>query len=226
MTAEFEILYLDDHLVVINKPAGICIHRGERSEDGEDFVLQLLHAQLNRYLYPVHRLDRGTSGVLAFALSRKAAAGLQASMQAEDSCKQYLTLVRGSTEASFCSRRPLTSEAGQKQPAISHFAKLAEFSRCSLLRARIETGRRHQIRRHLQHLAHQVIGDSTYGKGRINKWHREHFGLPRMFLHAEKLCVVHPISGEHCDWHAPLAKDLREYLLRMEDVDRGLVEML
>ncbi|MHC5066159.1 MAG: RluA family pseudouridine synthase [Planctomycetota bacterium] len=226
MSAPLEVLHLDEQLVVVNKPSGIAVHRGERSEDGEEFILQRLKNQIDRYLYPVHRLDRGTSGVLSFALSKPAAAALQASLRAESARKEYLCLVRGSTAERFTCDRPLTSEEGQRQAALSHFEKLGEFYRCSLLRARIETGRRHQIRRHLQHEAHQIIGDSSYGKGRINKWFRDKHGLPRMFLHAERLSIEHPESGEACSWHAPLPDDLREFLLGLPEIDSALVARL
>ncbi len=223
MSSPLEVLHLDEHLVVVNKPSGLSVHRGERSEEGEEFLLQRLKAQIDRYLYPVHRLDRGTSGLLSFALSKKSAAALQASLQADTAIKEYLCLVRGSTAANFSSDRPLTSEEGQKQPALSHFEKLGEFYRCSLLRVRIETGRRHQIRRHLQHEAHHIIGDSSYGKGRINKWFRDKHALPRMFLHAERLSLAHPATGESCTWRAPLPEDLRRFLLALPEVDAGLV---
>ena len=122
--------------------------------------------------------------------------------------------------------RPLTGEHGNKQPASSEFERIAEFSRCSLLRVRITTGRRHQIRRHLDGLAHQIIGDTTYGKGRINQWFRENYGLPRMFLHAARLAVAHPATGEPLDLRAPLPDDLRAFLTRLPDVDAELVAAL
>lgn len=212
------ILHLDEHLVVVDKPAGLTVHRGERSEAGEEFLLQRTRETIDRYIYPVHRLDRNTSGIVAFGLSKPAAAGLQAAMQDPHACKEYLVLTRGGTEERFVSERPLTNENGDRQPAHTEFETLAEFARCSLLRARIHTGRKHQIRRHLQHLGHHVIGDSTYGKGRINKWFRSEHGLPRMFLHATRLALVHPVTGEPCDWHCPLPEDLRAFLAGLPDL--------
>ena len=205
------VLHLDDDLVAVSKPAGLTVHRGPRSTDDEHFVLQTLARQIDRWLYPVHRLDRNTSGVMVFALSTEMAAALQASLQSDDAEKEYLVLARGETPLEFRSDRPLTGDSGEPQPASTEFRRLAVVPRASLLAARIHTGRTHQIRRHLAHLAHHVIGDSTYGKGRINKWFRER-GLPRMFLHARRLAFDHPRSGERIALRDPLAADLAGFL--------------
>ncbi len=205
------ILHVDDDLVAISKPAGLTVHRGPRSERDEQFVLQTLARQIDRWLYPVHRLDRNTSGVMVFALSKVMAAGLQAALQDDAAEKEYLVLARGEAPLVFASDRPLTGDNGEPQPARTEFRRLTTFPRSSLLAARIHTGRTHQIRRHLAHLAHHVIGDSTYGKGRINKWFRER-GLPRMFLHARRLVFDHPRTGERVVVRDPLAPDLAVFL--------------
>lgn len=224
--AEIDVLWLDDDVVVVSKPPWMSVHRGPRSEYGERFVLQTVRDQILRHLFPVHRLDRQTSGVLAFGLRKEMAARLQANLQADDAEKRYLVLCRGETEAAFVSDRPLTDEKGDRQPACTEFRRLAAFSRCSLLEARLRTGRTHQIRRHLDHLAHQVIGDSTHGKGRINGWFREQFKLPRMFLHARVLAFRHPRTDERLVVRDALPGDLREFLARLPDVPAGLVEEL
>jgi tRNA pseudouridine65 synthase len=221
-TVPLRILHRDEHVVVVSKPGGLAVHRGDRSEDGEEFLLQRLREQIGRYLYPVHRLDRGTSGVIAYALSKDAARALQEAMQRDDARKEYLVLARGSTPDRFVSDRPLGNERGELQPARTEFEKLGELARCSLLRARLFTGRKHQIRRHLDHLAHQVIGDSTHGKGRINRWFRERYGLPRMFLHAERLEVAHPGGEGRLALHDPLPDDLRGFLARLAGGAEGL----
>ena len=211
-----EVLHLDEDLVAVVKPADMNVHREQRAGARGRHALQTVSRQIGRYVFPVHRLDRNTSGILVFALSAEAATSLQAGWP--EATKTYLTLVRGETPESFVSEKPLKGSTGEPQPARSTFRRLATFSRCSLLEVTIDTGRKHQIRRHLSALAHQVIGDSSYGKGRINRFFRDEYGLPRMFLHATRLKVAHPVTGEPLAWHVPLPDDLRGFLDRLPDV--------
>jgi len=219
--SHLEVLYQDDVLVAVNKPPWILVHRIPAARDDPCYVLQLLRDQLGRLLFPVHRLDRQASGVLTFAFGPEEARLLHDRLKEPETVKEYLVLVRGSTPERFESRRPLTGKE-----SWTEFTKIAELSRSSLLRARLHTGRKHQVRRHLHHLAHQVIGCTRYGKGRINRSLRETYGLPRLFLHAQLLELDHPVSGERLRLEAPLARDLREFLSRLPDVDRELVASL
>jgi tRNA pseudouridine65 synthase len=223
--AGISVLYRDDVLVIADKPGGMLVHRSRESSD-RVFLLQELRNQLGQHLYPVHRIDRAASGAIAFALSSDAARAVQAALGRDDARKEYLVLVRGSAPAAGEIDRPLTGENGEPQAARTSFERLAELSRCSLLRVRIHTGRRHQIRRHLAHLRHQVIGDTSYGKGGINRFLRQGFGLPRLFLHAAALGFEHPFAGGRLEVRAPLAEDLRSFLLRLPDVDPALVARL
>ncbi|NNF43853.1 MAG: pseudouridylate synthase [Phycisphaerales bacterium] len=212
-----DVIHQDDDVVVVDKPPGLTVHRHERSGRREPVVLQTLSKQLGRFLYPVHRLDRNTSGVLCFALSPDSARELQAALARPTCVKEYLVLVRGTTPPTFESTRPLRNDRGEPQPSRTECTRLAVCARCSLLRVRLHTGRYHQIRRHLNHLAHHVIGDTTHGKGRINQWFRDEYGLPRMFVHATRL-VIDPLrTGSRAEWHAPLADDLRRFLTRLPD---------
>ncbi len=215
------ILYRDERLVAVDKPGGLLVHRSPQAADRTALV-QILRDQIGHYVHPVHRLDRAASGVILFALDREAAAAAQTALAAPDTIKSYVVLVRGSTEAHFESRRPLRSEAGRPQPAWTEFRRRAEMSRCTLLEARLHTGRRHQIRRHLSHLAHQVIGDTRYGKGRINNELRLRHGLPRLFLHARRLEMDHPTAAGRLEIEAPLAADLRAFLARLPDTPDDL----
>ena len=220
-----EILYQDESLIAVNKPSGLIVHRTKESSD-RVYLLQTLGRQVDKYLYPVHRLDRASSGIILFALSSEDAKLLQEEICHKEASKKYFALVRGSTPQEWEMTRPLSNDAKVKQNAHTSFRKIAEFSRCSLLIAEIYTGRRHQIRRHLNHCAHQILGDTTYGKGKINTFFRENYQLPRLFLHAFSLEIKHPRSKEPLQIKAPLFQDLREFLLRLPDCDPALVESL
>ena len=220
-----DILYQDDDLLVADKPPALLVHRSRESSD-RVFLLQMLRDQVERYLYPVQRLDRAASGAISFALSSEMARELQASLTSPAALKEYLVLVRGSAASSGEIDRPLTGANGEKKDALTRFEKIGEVYRSSLLRVRIFTGRRHQIRRHLAGLGHQVIGDTTYGKGKINRFLREEHGLPRMFLHCARLEFDHPQGGERVEVRAPLAEDLRSYLLGLPGCPPELLEEL
>lgn len=224
-SAPLAVRYLDSDLVVVSKPAGMLMHRSSAAR-GAPLLLQHVRDQLARRVYPVHRLDRATSGLVAFAFDSDGARRLQQALADPATRKEYLVLARGETPDHFASTRPLGDERGVPQEAHTEFTRLAVFSRCTLLAARLHTGRRHQIRRHLDHLAHQVIGDTTHGKGRINRYFRAHYGLPRLFLHAALLAFGHPRDGARMTLCDPLPADLCGFLLRLPDVDPLLVAQL
>ena len=214
---EIEILFEDASLLVVNKPSGLLVHRTLESRD-QRFLLQELRNQIGgRHLYPVHRLDRAASGAIAFALSSEIARGLQESLSASDTEKEYLALVRGVAPEAGEIDRPLTSERGVAQEARTNFVRAESFERSTLLRVRILTGRRHQIRRHLSHIRHPILGDSTYGKGGINRLYRERYGLSRLFLHCHRLTFCHPVQKETLRIEAPLASDLEDVLKKVRD---------
>ena len=207
------ILHQDDLLVAVSKPGGLLVHRTPASRDTL-FLLQLLRDQLGGdWLYPIHRLDRAASGVMIFGRSPEAAKFLQAALSAPDAVKTYLALVRGTTREKWEIDRPLTCrETRKKQLARTSFERVREIPiddayTLTLVRARIHTGRRHQIRRHLAHTKNHILGDTTYGKGRINRHFREKFGLPRMFLHCARLEFDHPGGSGRVAVRAPLAED-------------------
>ncbi len=224
MSAEIPVLARTAGWIAVDKPPGLAVHRSRMTGADREFLLQRVRDQIGQHLYPVHRLDRPTSGVLLFGLSSEAARTLQAALAEPEAIKEYLVLVRGSTETKFHSNRPLTERRpnGEKIPreALTHFEKIGEFEGCSLLKARLVTGRRHQIRRHLQHISHQVIGDTEYGKGRLNRRLREQYGLPRLFLHAIRLSFREPDAEAPVTIEAPLAEDLRSFLNRLPDFPR------
>ncbi len=187
---------------------------------------QLLTAQLGERLFGVHRLDRGASGVLVFARSSEAASVLHDAIRADSTIKEYLVAARDRTPESFTIDKPLKGRSGQALPARTECTRIATVGRHSLLRVRIRSGRRHQIRRHLKHLAHNVLGDTSHGKGRINAYLREHYGLPRMFLHAWRLTFDDPFTAEPRRLEARLPDDLRAFLLRVPEFDAAILEQL
>ncbi|HEX6882208.1 MAG TPA: pseudouridine synthase [Planctomycetota bacterium] len=208
------ILHLDERVVVVAKPAGLLVHRTQ-SGSGEEALLQRLRDQLGQRVFPVQRLDRWASGLVAFGLDPEATADLQAGLQAPAALKEYLVLARGACPRRFECRAPLVDDKDVARTAHTTFARLAFLPGlpASLLRARLHTGRYHQIRRHLALLGHHVVGDSRYGKARTNRA-AARLGLTRLFLHAWRLAVPRPELGPLAV-RAPLAADLRGVLARL-----------
>ena len=206
------VLFQDEWFVAVHKPSGLLVHRDERHPDAPA-VLQIVRDQLGKFLYPVHRLDRATSGILIYGFSSKDAAALQAVMTDGAAHKGYQALVRwpGSFpdlgERWICDR-PLHDEKDVAREAKSEFALVETFRRCALIDCRIYTGRYHQIRRHLNHCGRHILGDTTHGKGRLNELYRQRYGLERLFLHAGRLTVQHPRTGALLDVHDPLPAEL------------------
>ncbi|HEV8583112.1 MAG TPA: pseudouridine synthase [Thermoanaerobaculia bacterium] len=200
-------LYRDDFLLAVNKPSGMAVHRGLARE--RIVVLQSVRASVGSRLYPVHRLDRATSGALLLALDPATARRLQEKLQAGEVEKRYLALVRGIPPESGVIDHPVPrSPGGPRVPAVTVFRRLAVFERYALVEARPLTGRFHQIRRHFKHASHPLIGDVHYGKGEHNRLFRERFGLHRLALHALELAFAHPETGEKLRIFAPVPEDL------------------
>ena len=210
-----DILYLDDYLAIVNKPAGWLVHRTPLDKGETRFVLQTLRDQIGRHVWPVHRLDKGTSGVLLFALDADTARTLgQAFESGQGLQKTYRAVVRGWPADAGLIDHPLKrmpddmrTERTEVQPAQSRFATLRHFdlplpqqgfasTRCAEVALAPLTGRRHQLRRHMKHIAHPIIGDATHGKGPLNRAVADLIGLQRLWLHAERLQMAHPVSGQ------------------------------
>lgn len=205
--SHLSILYRDELLIAINKPAGLAVHRGLARD--RTFALQLVRDQIGRHVHAVHRLDRATSGVLLFALAPGTARRMQERFAAGAVAKRYLALVRGIPPAAGVIDHPVPGdEEGPRVPAVTEFRRLATFERYALVEARPRTGRFHQIRRHFKHLSHPLIGDVRYGKGEHNRLFRERFGLHRLALHALELAFDHPHTREELRIVAPLPEDL------------------
>ena len=208
------ILYLDERIVVVNKPSGLLVHRSPIDRHETRFAVQMLRDQLGRRVYPAHRLDKGTSGALAFALDREMAATLAVAFAGRDVAKTYVAVVRGWPAesgvidhelAAVQDEYALPAESAAK-PARTLFRRLATVelpvrvdrypsSRYALLELHPETGRRHQLRRHLAHVSHPIVGDSTYGKGRHNRLFADLYGVRRLMLACIGLDFAHPLTG-------------------------------
>lgn len=206
-----EVLFLDDHYCAINKPEGLLVHRSSIAKDASEFALQLLRDQLGKKVYPIHRIDRATSGILIFALSEEAASRLGVLFMEKEVQKYYLTFVRGFLPSEGVVDRPLMNERKTKEyEALTGFKCLKTVSfpipydkypevRYSLALAEPKTGRTHQIRRHFAKLRHYIIGDSKHGNTKKNKFFRAQWGWDRMMLHACRLTFVHPFTKQVCD---------------------------
>ena len=219
------IIYQDERVVAIHKPSGLLVHRSELDRHETRFAVQLLRDQLGRHVYPAHRLDRGTSGVLVFALDKDTARALGGQFERQEVIKTYLAVVRGHPpeagriDHALSRRRDDAEWVGERstdeaQPAVTDFRRLATCelphqvdryptSRYALVELTPHTGRRHQLRRHLKHIAHPIIGDATFGKGRHNRLFQQLFGCHRMLLACVRMQLRHPVDGRILDLCAP-----------------------
>lgn len=211
-----EILYQDEVLVAVNKPAGMLVHRSWLDRHETQFVMQTLRDQIGQLVYPIHRLDRPTSGVLLFALNSEIANLLCKQFEQKQIEKQYLAVVRGYVTGHGEIDYPLKVQLDKiadkfsqpdkaPQSAVTFYEGLQTVempygvgryatSRYSLVRLIPQTGRKHQLRRHMKHIFHPILGDTQYGDLHQNRALMEHTGCARLLLHAEKLTFAHPLT--------------------------------
>jgi tRNA pseudouridine65 synthase len=228
------ILYSDDAIVVVNKPSGLLVHRSPIDRHETRFAVQIVRDQLGRRVYPVHRLDKGTSGVLAFALDRETARSLASAFAGHQVVKTYLAIVRGWPAETGEIDYPLAAvqdeyapspETGPKESRtlfrrletveLPHRVDRYPTSRYALVELQPDTGRRHQLRRHLAHVSHPIIGDSTYGKGRHNRLFAELFGVQRLLLACVRLEFAHPRDGRDLCFEAAPGEGFESVVLRL-----------
>ncbi|MDB5802589.1 MAG: pseudouridylate synthase [Rhodocyclales bacterium] len=231
------ILHRDEHLIAIHKPAGLLVHRTALDRHETRFAVQLLRDQIGQHVWPVHRLDRGTSGVLLFALDPSSLRACSAQFEKGTVEKEYRAVVRGWPADSGQIDHPLprileNTDRGHPdalnapQAAFTHYQCLARCelplpdgrfptSRYALLALQPKTGRRHQLRRHLKHIAHPIIGDATYGKGPHNRAIAALSHRTRMLLACTSLQICHPASGDLLSIECPLAEDFNSTLRAM-----------
>ncbi|GAB3337144.1 tRNA pseudouridine(65) synthase TruC [Marivirga atlantica] len=218
-----DIIYQDEQLVAINKPHGLLVHRSKIAAEADVFALQLLRDQLGQKVYPVHRIDRKTSGILLFALSEEMDKSMKQLFAEKQVGKTYLAIVRGFTEDKGTIDYALRKENGQLQEAVTHYRTLQRTeiavpfgkhntSRYSLLEVKPETGRMHQIRKHMAHINHPIIGDRPHGCNKQNKLFKEKWQMDKMMLHAKELNFTHPTSNKAVNIKADISSEFERTL--------------
>jgi tRNA pseudouridine65 synthase len=247
MRETLPILYRDDWLLAVHKPSGLLVHRSLIDRHETRFAMQLVRDQIGQHVFPVHRLDKGCSGVLLFALDECSARRLGQAFESGPVEKWYTAVVRGwmpergeidhplaRRDDGYGARETALDAAGCRQspPGVRQQAALTRYwrlsvgeiperaeagqsfptSRYSLVALQPVTGRQHQIRRHLKHLAHPIIGDATHGKGAHNRLFERRFGVRRLLLACRSMTVPHPVDGRILRIDAPLADDMRRVL--------------
>lgn len=213
-----EIIYQDEYLVAVNKPAGMLVHRSWLDKHETQFVMQTLRDQIGQHVFPLHRLDRPTSGVLVFALSSEIASNVMPMFANHEMVKTYHAIVRGWIEEGDVLDYPLKEELDkiadkfakqdkEAQSAVTEYQPLAKVevpfstgkfptTRYCLVEMKPKTGRKHQLRRHMAHLRHPIVGDTTHGDGKHNRLYREEYDCHRLMLHASELRFVHPYTKQ------------------------------
>lgn len=218
-----DIIYQDEHIVAINKPHGLLVHQSPIARDADEFAIQLLRDQIGQRVFPAHRLDRKTSGVLVFTLDKESDRALQMQFQEKITVKRYLALLRGFAPEEMTIDYALHRDDGVLQDAVTHFKRLETFeipfpqdkfpsSRYSLVEANPETGRMHQLRKHFAHIFHPIIGDRPHGCNKQNKFWLENFQMNKMLLHASELTIIHPQTNEKLQLKAEMSTEFKRVL--------------
>jgi len=231
------ILYYDEHLIAVNKPSGLLVHRSPIDRHETRFALQLVRDRIGRRVYPVHRLDKPTSGVLLFALDETTARLMMPIFSGGGVDKHYLAVVRGYTADADTIDYPLKEQLDRMtdaladsdkpaQAAITRYRRLATAelpqavgryptARYSLVKLMPKTGRKHQLRRHMKHIFHPIIGDTSHGDGHHNRFFRDTLDCRRLLLAATQLSFMHPLNGQRINIEAPLDESFTIVLERL-----------
>lgn len=211
------VIYQDEHLIAINKPHGLLVHRSKYADEARVFALQQLRNQIGQHVYPCHRIDRKTSGVLLFALHPDINIVMQKLFAENKVKKSYLAIVRGFTQDTGTIDYPLVNDRGTKQAALTHYKMLEKVeipvpfgkhstSRYSLVEVYPHTGRYHQIRKHFAHIFHPIIGDRPHGCNKQNRLFKEKWNITHMMLHAAEMTFEHPVNNKKIQIKAPLSQ--------------------
>lgn len=228
------IIYQDEYVVAINKPSGLLVHRSMLDKHETQFAMQLLRDQIGQHVFPVHRLDRPTSGVLVFALSSDVAKALGEQFVSQNILKTYLAIVRGHItqdgRIDYALKEKLDKIADKMvkqdkpaQEALTVFNRLDMFelpfavskypsARYSLVCLTPKTGRKHQLRRHLAHINHPIVGDTAHGDGKHNKFVRQQFDFNQLALTCKSMTLTHPVFGSPLVLRCDLDKNIFDLL--------------
>ena len=217
MPGDLVLIWSDDTAVAVSKPSGLLVHNSAYAGPKERSLRGLLGEQLGRRVFPLNRIDRGASGVVLFARETDHVAAWQARLGEPGTEKLYVALVRGRLDQPVEVDSPVPDEDGRPHEAQSVVVPLgvSTVDRCSLVGVRLLTGRLHQARRHLRHLGHAILGDSTYGNSGVNREYQARYGLARLALHAAELRVIPPGRTEPVLIRADLPEDLSAVLRQL-----------
>lgn len=238
---DLDILFHDEYLVAIHKPAGLLVHQTNLDKGENQDAMRMLRDQVGQWVYPIHRLDKPTSGILLFALSPEMAASMVDQFTRRQVEKEYLAVVRGYTQAEETIDYPLSpmwdkrtgrrkKESKPSQDAITYYRRIAitellhpvgryGTARYSLLRIQPKTGRSRQIRRHMKHIFHPILGDKKHGDHRQNAFLQSFTGQFRLLLHAHKLEFLHPVEETPVKLEAGLSPEFEEILTKLQLID-------
>lgn len=221
------ILHCDEHIVVVNKPAGIPVHRSRLVNDGDVYLIDQVRALVEGPLHLIHRLDRATSGVLLIGRNSEVAGTLGRQFMQREVEKVYLAVCRGWPDETGEIDYPLPGvrENSDRKPALTRWKRLATIEvpiainrypqqRYALVEVSPETGRYRQIRRHFAHLRHPLIGDTSHGRTEHNRLFKQYYSVHRLLLHAQKLSFDHPVDGNRLSIAAPLDAEFAGLLER------------
>ncbi|MBX2836114.1 MAG: tRNA pseudouridine(65) synthase TruC [Gammaproteobacteria bacterium] len=233
-----EVLYRDEYLIAVEKPAGMLVHRSDIDRRETIFLVQTLRDQIGQKVFPVHRLDKPTSGVILFALSSEIARTLNLAFTQGEVSKRYLAVVRGTIDPRGEIDYPLKEkldriadrDADKNKPAQSAITAYRRISlgtlevptgryptsRYSLVECFPRTGRKHQLRRHMKHISHQIIGDTTHGDGKHNQTFRKHLNCHRLLLAATQLTLQHPVTQDELVIDGSLDETFKAVLIRFD----------
>ncbi|MET3034821.1 pseudouridine synthase [Chryseobacterium sp. NRRL B-14859] len=215
-----EILYRDEHLIAINKPSGLLVHKSFYAGEADTYAIQELRDQIGQYVFPVHRLDRKTSGVLLFTLDKDTLRIMSDRFAAREVEKKYIAILRGWTKEEETIDYDLVNENEVRQNAVTYYQLLQkseinlpflkhQTSRYCLVEAIPETGRMHQLRKHFKHILHPILGCRKHGCNKQNKLWLETFNMTKMMLHAHQLIFNHPITNEKITLNATVNEEFR-----------------